>query len=287
VPQDWSNYWTLIEKEARNLARKRGLEVVSFYGVTRHVDEPDYQRLVRDAAEGRLAGIFSVYPLGSDFSYDFRSFNGPMVAVSESAPPHTYALDNDRWGLVEKAARFFAQKGHRRVAWIGEQQHMELRQRLGGLSLGGQAASSLFPDDLAIALNASSRETAEPLVRLLLRQTPEHRPDGLLIMDDHLTAPALRGLAGSGARVSEDVDVVSHCNYPAIPDSDVRVRWLGFDAADLVMRAFDMIREGRALQRGETGRKALEAGPPHLLPALWEEEWKAKAATEAAARAVA
>lgn len=287
VPQNWSNYWTLIEQEARKIGLQRDLDVVSYYDITRHTDEPDYQRLVRDAAAGRLAGIFSIYPLGSDFSYDFTMFKGPMVAVTESAPAHTYALDNDRWGLIVKAVRRFAARGRRRVAWIGETQHEGLRTRLGTLLVNGRPASALFPDDIAVTLNATSQETAEPLVRLLLRQTPAYRPDGLLIMDDHLVGHAMRGLAGTGVRIPEDLDIVSHCNYPAVPSSPVPIRWLGFDATDLVVRAFNIIREGRVPQAREIGRKAYEAGATHLLPALWEDEWKGRAAVVTAEPAVA
>lgn len=281
VPQEWSNYWTLIEEEAHRIGAQRHLDVVSYYGITRHVDEPDYQRLAGDAAAGRLAGIFSVYPLGSDFSYDFKMFKGPMVAVTESAPAHTYALDNDRWSLVEKAARYFAERGRRRVAWIGETQHESLRAQLRTLRIDGRPAAGLFPDDIAITLNASSRETADPIVRLLLRQISAYRPDGLLIMDDHLVAHALRGLAGSRVRVPDELDIVSHCNYPAVPAGPVSIRWLGFDATELVSRAFNIIHEGRAASGGETGMKAHEAGSPHLLPALWEEEWRSKASAVA------
>ena len=276
VPRDWSNYWTLIEQEARSIGLQRHLDVVSYYGITRHIDEPDYQRLVQDAADGRLAGIFSVYPQGNDFSYNFPFFKGPKAAVSESVPAHAFVLDNDRWGMVEKAARHFAARGRRRVAWIGEGQHEGLRARLRELRINGQSAAELFPDDIAVTLNASSRESAEPIVRLLLRQTPAYRPDGLLVMDDHLITPALRGLTESRVQIPDDLDIVSHCNYPAVPSSPYPIRWLGFDATDLVSRTFDFMQEGWAMKRDETGRTAKEAGPLHLLPALWDEEWKAK-----------
>jgi DNA-binding LacI/PurR family transcriptional regulator len=286
VPQNWSNYWTLIEQEARSVATQRNLEVVSYYGITRHIDEPDYQRLVQDAAEGRLAGIFSVYPMGNDFSYNFPFFKGPKAAVSESAPANAFVLDNDRWGLVEKAARYFAARGRRRVAWIGEGQHEGLRALLRELRINGRSAAELFPDDIAVTLNASSRETADPIVRLLLRQAAAYRPDGLLVMDDHLIAPALRGLTESGVRIPDDLDVISHCNYPAVPASPLPIRWLGFDATDLVSRMFDFMHEGRSKKRGETGKAARDAGAPHMLSALWEEEWKAKK-TQARAEASA
>jgi DNA-binding LacI/PurR family transcriptional regulator len=268
VPQDWSNYWTLIEQEARRLGARRGLDVVSYYGVTSHADEPDYQRLIADARAGRLAGLLVIYPLGSDFSYDFADFRGPIVALSESHPAHALTLDNDRWSLVGKAARHFAETGRRRVAWIGETQHEPLRKRLTSLRVNGGTAADLFPDDVAVALNASSRVTAAPIVRLLMRQERRFRPDAMLILDDHLVEHAVRGLAEAGARVPRDVEVVAHCNYPSLPHTPMPLRWLGFDAADLVTRAFDTI---------AAGRQANSATALKLLPPLWEEEWRSMA----------
>jgi DNA-binding LacI/PurR family transcriptional regulator len=189
-----------------------------------------------------------------------------MVALSEARPAHTVTLDNDRWGLVKKAVRHFVARGRRRVAWIGETQHEGLRKRLRSLRVNGGLASDLFPEDLAVALNASSRVTAMPIVRLLMRQERRFRPDAMLILDDHLVEHAGRGLAEAGARIPADVDAVAHCNYPALPPSPVPLRWLGFDAADLVARAFDIIgsqRNGGSRQVGT------------LIPPLWEEEWKA------------
>lgn len=265
VPQEWSNYWTLIEQEARRLAARRRLDVVSYYGITRHVDEPDYQRLLEDIKADRLAGLFCVYPLGSDFSYDLPKLKCPVVALSESHPVHAVTFDNDRWSLVEKAARYLAARGRRRVAWIGENQHEMLRARLKFLRINGGTAAELFPDDLAVYLNVSSRATAAQLVRLLMRQERHSRPDAILLLDDHLVEYAGRGLVEAGAKVPAEVDVVAHCNYPAPPASPIPTRWLGFDAADLVLRAFDAIRDRRF-------GKADQA--PSLLPALWEEEWR-------------
>jgi hypothetical protein len=48
---------------------------------------------------------------------------------------------------------------------------------------------------------------------LLMHQ--RDRPDGLIILDDNLAGPALQGLAQAGVRLGQDLDVVTHCNFPS------------------------------------------------------------------------
>ena len=92
----------------------------------------------------------------------------------------------------------------------------------------------------------------------------DQRPDGLIITDDHLVEHATAGLRAIGLLSPEELEIVAHCNYPAMPKAGRPVRWLGFDARACVAAGIQLARD-------------MHAGKPPgtaTTPALFEEEWQ-------------
>jgi DNA-binding LacI/PurR family transcriptional regulator len=81
----------------------------------------------------------------------------------------------------------------------------------------------------------------------------------LVITDDNLTEMALRAVVESDLKIGRDIDVVTHCNWPAQNTSGLPVHYLGFDVQQILAKALTSL---AALQRGEN------VGAIQLLPAV-------------------
>jgi DNA-binding LacI/PurR family transcriptional regulator len=85
------------------------------------------------------------------------------------------------------------------------------------------------------------------------------RPDGLIIADDNLTHFAMQGLKEAGISVPQEIEVVSHCNYPCLPQTSLPVHWIGMDTRELLSQCARMIIEQRAGREVAPGRIQLRS----------------------------
>src|SRR5205807_1358913 len=74
-------------------------------------------------------------------------------------------------------------------------------------------------------------------LHLLVNRNQTERPDALLIGDDGWTEYAVAGLVAAGVRVPEEVEVVAHCNFPAISPGVLPFRRLGWEARQILETA--------------------------------------------------
>ncbi len=77
-------------------------------------------------------------------------------------------------------------------------------------------------------------------VELLLRST--EAPDGLLITDDHLSAPAVRGIAAAGRTVPDDLVVVAGANFPRTESVPLPFIHIGHDFHEIMAQAVRRLR---------------------------------------------
>ncbi len=97
-------------------------------------------------------------------------------------------------------------------------------------------------------------EIARNLTQLLF-EAGRNRPDAFFITDDNLVEHALAGLIAAGVKVPEEVEVITHCNFPHLVPATVPVRRLGFDARRVLNACFDTLesqRSGREVARFTT-----------------------------------
>lgn len=103
----------------------------------------------------------------------------------------------------------------------------------------------------------------------MMRQTAEHRPDALLVTDDHMVEPVTAAIRDAGVAAPDDVLVIGHCNYPLPPTHHVPVTFIGFDLAEVLDRVVARIAPNPDGPRGRvtpvTGM-TFEARFEHELP---------------------
>ena len=242
--QTRSRFYATVEDTFTKLVRETGGSVRIYHRISYDVDATEYARLVHDIEEGRLAGLILVHN-SSSFSYrqvyPWQTMRLPVVGIGGESPcPADTFFDVDRAVFIETALDYLVGRRRRRLALLlpGEE------------SISGQFAKGLSARGLKFIpewILHVRREGVLNTVRLLAQG--RDRPDGIVIADDHLTAPAVEGLRSLGLAIPADVDLVSSVNFPNLQRVPSPVYWLGWDIPDLVRRCCASIRQ---IKQGKT-----------------------------------
>ena len=244
----WNRFWTTLSDEAKKIEALRGIEIALFYGIDGREDEPDFQRLLGEAATHRLAGVICAHNVGTlSRTPLLRDKEIPAVAIgtgSNSIGVPDIVLNYA--SFLDRALEYLAGQGRRRLAMICAAQVLEpfseyLAQR--AAKHGMETREHWWQP---VALNAP--ETAKSYAQLLMHEEQTVRPDALIIADDNFVEHASAGMLAAGIRVPHDVEIVAHCNFPAPSPSVLPARRLGFDVRDVLLSSLDSIDAERSQQ---------------------------------------
>lgn len=242
----WSNFWDALTNEARALEEDYPYAILPYYGVGKHPDAEDYQRLVREVEAHRIAGIiFATAPhlvTGTPLTDEPGIPHAAIMSAPSSAA--VAAVDPDATSFYERALDHLAADGRRRIGIFAPRslpvEEDVLREWLEQRGLRTRREWVQMPSPW---LEEGSRRCAH-----LLMSNRTSRPDGLIIGDDNLVPAVTRGVADAGVRVPEEVAVVAHTNFPWPTEAAVPVRRIGFDVRRVLEECVERILEQR---RGE------------------------------------
>lgn len=260
----WSRYYMAITAAAVELQREMGPRLAIFHGIDFHVDSEDRQRLEDHIHSRRLAGIiFANSPHYLKGTPILDEPDIPRVALAGAQQwPHVPAItfDGEQW-LAQALGRL-EQRGRRRVAVLFNTFDKQL---LNQVNRAFAAHGLVCPPYWQQAVRWNNREAVSHNVQLLMRGPAADRPDGLLVMDDNLVEGVTAGLVAAEVRVSADVDVVAHVNYPLATPPALPFHVLGYDLGAALRTGLDLIDR----QRQDEAVAGLT-----ILPAIWREDWQ-------------
>jgi len=244
----WSRFRAALQQAATAMPHTDRRRVIIY--CTEGHEHDDLRRLMKDLRARRLAGVvFANRPRGYEgtgLADLLRRQGTPTVAVMENPAGAMPAVYPDVDDFVARALDWLAGRGRRRLAAVYVD---DPPPDCGAVLRAAMAARGLEVRDCwQLAFHPHLPQAARPAAELLLRTRPEDRPDGLLIGDDNLAEHVLAGLVAAGMRVGDDLDVVSHCNFPAIVPCVLPVRRIGFDARRIIeacLAVIDGLRQGR------------------------------------------
>ena len=250
--QTWSKYYVALTNAAVTIQQEEDRRMMLFYGVDRHPDTDDYQRLLNYIRAHRLGGIiFDNVPHNLQGTPLLDETDIPRVAfMSQGVVGNVLAIGfNDR-AFREKAIAYLAEQGRKRVAVIS-MMSMSSDQETHLESLAAARGMKSFPH-WRLPISYTAPEGATRCMQLLMQAPPDQRPDALIVTDDNLVEASLAGLVAAGVRVPQDLDVVVHCNFPCPPMTVLPVKRLGYDirqALRLAIEAIDRSRRGESVPR--------------------------------------
>lgn len=247
--QTWRRFATVLCNTARDLYPDGDRSIAIYYEVDGRNQGEDYRRLVRDLRSHRLAGLIIVGEPDRLFGTPVMEASAPprVALIQEPAGPDIPVVSHDHYSLMDLSLDFLQSRGRRNIAFIGGERIAppNLRQYFGSsLARRGMRHEPYWWQQVFVG----EPELARNLVCLLMHAEQTRRPDGLIIYDDNLNGHVIAGLMDVGIRVPQDLDLVTHCNFPWAPPSTVSVKRIGYDAAVTLKLCVELIDRQR---RGE------------------------------------
>ena len=239
----WPPAWHAMDQEA---ARVHSIdprrEVVRYYNITGHSDVEDYQRLLADLEQGRLAGLIFATP-ASDALRETPLFENPrlprIVLQAAGTPGQSVGFNFDSWKFLDRVLDWFSSRRRRRVALVHlpNSPILDERRATAAIERRGMQTKPYW----LLPINHQTPFTAAPIVRLLMSAGRRQRPDAPYLANPFLVESATQGLLQSGVQIPDDLDVIAAANFPYVSRIHVPVRWLGSDIRDLICRAVEVI----------------------------------------------
>lgn len=135
---------------------------------------------------------------------------------------------------LERALKKVAETGNKRVGLFlhspGQPQLTQLPEKVNALGLETHRTWTH-------AIHHESSDEASRIIELMFSLPPSKRPDVLLVADDNLIGSISRTLKECGIKIP----LISHCNYPLLPEVYAPVTWLGYDIRDLLLRSIHLL----------------------------------------------
>lgn len=233
---------------------RRNLQFEVFPDFEPHVDNPDYKRLLSELYKMRLGGVahFSMPDLPA--SCELLHFPGiPVLNASE-------CIKSDYKIYADKSCDYLISRKKKRIAVLF------LGERLIPKFIEKRDCSDMnSPDHWFVPIGKDARVSAGTISRILLDYPKEKRPNGLIITDDNFVDYTLNGVFLSRVKVPEELEIVTHCNWPNPITSVIPVKKLGFD----VRIAVSIIIDNLLKSRGKSGFQKIDPLP--LVPVFEEE----------------
>ncbi len=252
---DQSRFLQTMLKTVGEESVKRKFKFDIFPDFEPHIDNADYKRLISDIHRMRIGGI--AYVAMDPLPDESELLHFPGIAVMNVST----ALKLDYKAFADKSCDYLLSKKKRRIAVLFQRKNQmtdKFMEKRGNSNMDS-------PDHWFIPIGTDAREGTENIVRFMLDCPKAKRPNGLIITDDNLVDHALKGVFLSRVKVPEDLEIVTHCNWPNPVTSVIPVKRLGFD-----IRASASIIIDRLLNsRGKGGCQ--DPAPIPVVP-LFEEE---------------
>ncbi len=259
----WSRFWAVLARQAEKIDRQmdESQRITFFYGLSGNNDSEDYRRLVEEVQEHCVAGLIFAASPHELLSTPILTTPGiPRVAIMAGSMSGIDAAVYPDWhSLMDRAVEHLMINGCTRVAviWGTNQTRADQQYMNGQIREAGMTTRSYWNLGLDLRVPQWAQEATE----LLMNQHQTERPDGLIIMDDHLVPHVLAGLETMGVSVPDDLRVVAHGNFPDASRYRLAISRLGFDAAEFMRICTEYVGQ---LRQGK------KVPPMTLVPAVWE-----------------
>jgi hypothetical protein len=233
-----SRMWQALEHEAHRINAAGRWRVRCYYNI-RRAGSPERDALIHDIHHDCLAGVFYA-------ATPMRSLAGTELLRKPRLRVMATTGDAEQFGVTavrlmpyfDKVLDFLRRRGRRRIGLINSSlspANMPLWQK--GLADRGL----VFDPYRAVSAYPVESDAARVAVYHMMLQSAAHRPDALLVTDDHMVEPVTQALHDAGVRSPDDVLVVAHCNYPLPPPHRVPVTFIGFDLAEVLDRVVERL----------------------------------------------
>jgi len=245
-PQDpvrsavWSNFYEGLRLAGEKINQTGGKNVNFFYAIEEFDRSDDYVRLVRLVKNHQISGIiFAAPPHNLLDTPLMREPNMPRVAISGITTFNIPLVSHGWESSLTLAAKYLAGRNLKQIALfaISSGQRDEWLRRQADFSRLGISTREQW----CFTIPAIVPETAKACARLLMDMPRANRPDGIIVIDDHLTEAVERGLMSASDVSARETQIVALCNFPDRFAHHLPIKRLGCNVADFLHTCIDII----------------------------------------------
>jgi len=238
----WNMFFAAQLEVSKAVQKELGIKITPYFVIDGNPTRPDYIRLVNDIRKERLAGIiFTSRIFLIEKTPVVQEGNIPRVIIGnekgrEDIPWITFR----NHAFIEKSLDYLESRNCRRIAFI-------LAPGLQGdfteqLKKSFARRKLVFVPQWHQVCNLEYAEAAANVVRLLMSLPKSERPNAILVGDDNFIEPVCEGLKLAGIKVPEELEIVSHCNFPRTSLPTLPVKLIGYDIHGLLLRCLEILR---------------------------------------------
>jgi len=251
-PQDpllstvWSNFYEGLRRVGEKINRGDERLISFFYDMLESEQSDDYRRLVELVENHQLSGLIFASPPHRLLDTPLMTEPGiPRVAIAgDPSGLDIPTLSPGGVSLLELAARHLAGRNARRIALFCAN-GLYLDSWLRGQADFARMGLSTR-EQWCFMIPALASDTARACARLLMDLPRAERPDGIMVMDDHLTEAVEQGIMNATDPGARKTEIIAVCNFPDRFAHQLPISRVGNDAADILEAAIGIIDAQRA-----------------------------------------
>lgn len=242
----WTRYLAAVRAATRRINQENSWDLVPYFDIEPFSDgrlTESYRSLMEDVQSDRLAGLIFSYSPHHLHETDLLGERPlPMVICCGGQKPWGPTVGVDRDAVLDKAVSHLIGKNRSRLAWmmIMKQDPRCLRPRLRELQ---ERYRFYSPTRWIQPMDPYNPQWIQHSLEVLLSGRADERPDGLVVMDDHLVGPTVKALKTLKVEVPETLSVVGYWNFPLDSLEDVPVTRLGMDTEQQIRSALGEVRK--------------------------------------------
>ena len=258
-------FHVFLYREVLAMQNARERDIIPYLRVNGHPDNEDSRRLLDDINNERLAGVIFDTPIHLQKPHMSALLNipgMPFVTIWDgTSHANLSAVYLNRYHLMDRALDYLLSRKRRRVAFIDACDGQLVAQFERGIV---QRHMTTHPYWIQ-SISPRSAKSARNCAHLLMKAAD--LPDAVIIGDDSLVEHATAGLVDAGVLIPKDLEVVAHCNFPALTPSLVPAKRIGFDVRLVLNTCLNVIDQRR---RHESVSRVIEVNPLFDDEAGWQ-----------------
>ena len=256
----WPHFWVALSREAIAMQQAGSVQLSTFYGIHGLSPGSDYQKLIALASRHLVAGLIFTSDPHTLVDTPLMAEPGiPRVALTGARYEGVTSVDLDFDSFARKIADMLRHR-QRRVAMLTTPTFSNDKLRA---ALCESANDVEVRPEWTLAIRFEDAVWARNAAYLMMSTERRRRPNVLIITDDNLVPHATAGIAASGVRVPDELEVIANSSFPWPTHSAVRARRIGYDVGAVLRTCTDIIDAKRA------GREVPQSV---IIPAVWEDE---------------
>jgi DNA-binding LacI/PurR family transcriptional regulator len=236
-----NQFWLKLAREAMLISRRDKSRQFEIFH-SDNLEHEDSKRLINRLERRMLAGIFFFFrPTKGVTRKVFHDYPEIPTLFCEyyAEPPNIFQAKLDSRSCVNKVMEYAKTQGAKKI---------------GAISKGDQSLRYCVAEAAAeygletrpewnLAAPEKFIEGVVNLVKLLMAQDPDKRPDTLYITDDNLITLVQSTLIEIGVKVPDELKLICHYNFPENTDTVLPVKKIGYDVRDILNKGVDLIKD--------------------------------------------